>query len=83
MNAIRKSQPVEAARRTEAADGIAGIEKPVDRLTIKYAQVGAWWTATVHTPDGTLVGTGPTRQLAQDDLDWLLMSRSEKADPPT
>jgi hypothetical protein len=57
------------------------MEKPDDPLTVKFAQVGDWWTATVETPDGTLVGTGPTRQTAQDDLDWLLMRRSEKTVP--
>ena len=57
-------------------------DEPVELLTVKFAKVGAWWTATVQTPDGTLVGSGPTRELARDDLDWLLLHRSEKVRPP-
>ena len=55
----------------------AGMNEPDDPLTIKFAHVGNWWTATVQTPEGTLVGSGPTRELARDDLDWFLLSRSE------
>ena len=47
-------------------------------LTIKFVRVGDWWTATVETPDGTIVGSGPTRELAR--VDWLLLNRA-KAPP--
>ena len=50
-------------------------------LTIKYTKAGEWWTATVQTPAGMIVGSGPTRELARDDLDWILMHRSEKTPP--
>ena len=53
-------------------------EEPDEPLTIKYGKAGAWWTATVQTPEGTLVGSGPTREQAHDDLDWLLLHRSER-----
>ena len=57
-------------------------EKPDDPLTVKFEKVGEWWTATAKTPDGTVVGSGPTRELASDDLDWILMRRSQnKMDP--
>lgn len=61
---------------------VAMEEKPDDPLMIRFTQAGDWWTATVETPAGTLVGSGPTRELARDDLDWLLVRRSEKGAPP-
>jgi hypothetical protein len=61
---------------TEEAD------EPDEPLTIKYAKVGEWWTATVKTPEGTVVGSGPTRELARDDLDWLLLHGSGRGVPP-
>ena len=52
-------------------------DEPDKPLTIRYVQTGEWWTATVQMPDGILVGSGPTRELARDDLDWILLRRSE------
>ena len=78
MTVIAQSQP------EEADNGAAGAEKPSDPLTIKFADVGGgWWSATVETPDGWLIGTGPTLQLARDDLDWLLLHRPKTTDPTT
>jgi hypothetical protein len=53
------------------------VETPDEPFTVKFKQAGEWWTATVKTSDGTIVGTGPTRELARDDLDWLLLHRSQ------
>ena len=63
-------------RMTEKSDE---LDEP---LTIKFSRVGEWWTATVQTPNGMLVGSGPTREAAQEELDWLMLHRSEKSIPP-
>jgi hypothetical protein len=60
---------------------MTGKSDDAEPLTIKYTKAGEWWTATVQTPEGTLVGSGPTRELARDDLDWILVHRSEKRPP--
>jgi len=57
-------------------------DEPDEPLTIKFSKVGEWWTATVQTPNGMLVGSGPTREAAQEELDWLMLHRSEKSIPP-
>ena len=57
-------------------------DEPDEPFTVKFAQAGEWWTASVKTPDGTIVGTGPTRELARDDLDWILMRHSETDSSP-
>ena len=54
------------------------MENADDPLTVRFEKVGGWWRATVRTPDGVLVGTGPTEEMARDDLDWILMHRSER-----
>ena len=70
LKAIDKGMIIGGIGLLEKRGGRGGrctmTDEPERPLTIKYAQAGEWWTATVQTPDGTFVGSGPTRALAQN-----------------